>query len=239
MEKSIKIILSAILMLLGGVHAEAQVDEGRNTEFYIGGQLSRPFTLSHTYDFSEKSNKGIYAKPGGGFTLELNSRKQFGFGGLISYAGFGVDWEGMNHQLGSESIDRTGIINSTQLGFGPVGNFEILPGQIFFQVKSYVGIRFLSAPDFTANYDPRDSRFVTVDYQVKSQTSLYYQVDMNFQFFPMKNFGFSLGVNYLGGGINSLKYDYITTGSKVIEGQDKIHQAYHFLNYKLGIVLPF
>lgn len=229
-----KRVIKYILALLLAMPFSAQAQNG--AEIVVGGQYSRPMSLTRETHFGVKDQTGLFANPGGGFAIEVNSRNMFGVGGFLSASFFGMDHAGLAEHLGAESISWRGGINSTQLGLGPVLNFELIEQQVFFQAKSYLGIRFIGTPDFTLSYDPLDNRFTTVHYDTPAHTSTFYQLDLGFQLFPTSNVGFVLGIGYLGGTVSTIDYRYETDGSKEIEGPDEINQSIHYLNYRLGVV---
>jgi len=236
MEKQLKYILGGlILVLLFGGETTAQA----TGEFFIGGQYSRPYSLTRETHFGAEDKTGLFANPGGGFTFELNSRKMFGVGGLFSTSFFGMNRDAFAQYLRAESVDYIGGINSTQIGVGPVANLPIIDGIVYFQLKSYVGIRFIGTPDFVAHYLPTENRFTEVEYNTPARASTFYQLDGALQFFPSESFGFSFGLGYLGGTVSTIRYNYITDGSKIIEGSDKINQSIHYLNYRIGLVLTY
>jgi len=233
MEKSIKLI--ATLLLLAVVLVSNAQNSG--VELFIGGQYSNPHSFTRDKDFSATDGSGLYAKPGGGFSFEINSRKLFGFGGLFAYSGFGADYRALATQLKAEYVQNSGIIGSTQFGFGPLANLPIMNEKVFLQLKSYVGFRFIGTPNFSAHYSPLVSRFTTVQYITYSRASTFYQFGGAFQFFPSSKFGLSFGAEYLGGTVSTINYRYETIGSKVVSGFDSINQSVHYYSFKIGLLL--
>jgi len=231
MEK--RLIQFALVCLLA-MPMMAQAQGG--AEFFVGGQYSRPFSLTRETHFGVDNETGLFGNPGGGLTLEANSRNMFGIGGVFSFSIFGMNHGAFADHLGAQSMQWSGTINSTQLGLGPVFNLPLIEERVFFQAKSYLGFRFIGIPDFELSYDPRDSRFTTVEYSTPAHASTFYQLDGGFQFFPSENIGITLGLGYVGGTVNTINYDFRTDGSKIIQGSDQINQSIHYLNYRFGLV---
>ena len=115
MEKSIKIIILGFILAINAFAAKAQ------TELYICGQFSKPYSLTRDINFSDRSGKGLYARNGGGFTMEINTRKMFGVGGLFSYSGFGVDFDELAKDLRAISIEKSGIVGLYPIWFWSCG----------------------------------------------------------------------------------------------------------------------
>lgn len=232
MEKSIKLLL-CFFAIVACNHSFGQ------SELYLGGHYSRPMSLTRSNHFGDKDGTGLFAYSGGGVALEYNSHKLFGVGGSFSFSSFGIDNEALRTHLQGGAIDRRGNVNSTQFGFGPMANLPIWEERIFLQLKGYGGFRFIGTPDFTLTNDPRDNRFVTVEYNTDAHVSVYYELGTALQFFPSDNIGLSFGLSYVGGTVNTIDYEYRTDGSKVIAGFDEINQTIDFLNYRAGIVFLF
>lgn len=232
MEKRIiKYLLAALLVIPFTAFSQS------GAEFVVGGHYSRPMSLTRPTHFGVEDGSGLFANPGGGFMLEVNSRRMMGLGGILSASFFGMDQAALANHLGAERISWSGGINSTQIGLGPVFNLELIEQRVFFQLKSYLGIRFIGTPDFTLSYSPLDNRYTTMEYRTDAHAASFYQFDGGFQFFPSENVGIVLGIGYLGGSVNSIDYRYRGDGSKQIEGWDEINQSIHYLNYRLGLVL--
>ncbi|MBI1185266.1 hypothetical protein GC194_13425 [bacterium] len=231
MEKSIvKYLLAFCVVWLSG-KLQAQ-----QAEIFLGGQYSKPFSINRPVNFSDTEGKGLFARPGGGFTFEINSRKMFGLGGLFAYSGFGADYQALGASLKASSIEGRGLVGSTQFGLGPVANLPIIEKRVYFQLKAYTGFRAISVPDFVVYYSPQVSRFTQVEYKTNSQFSTFYQFGGAFQVFVNEKFGFSLGAEYLGGTVTTLSYKYLTKGSKIVEGHDSINQSIHYFSSKFGLV---
>lgn len=234
MEKSIIKPLVVAMVLLVSFAAQSQ-----NAEVYIGGHYSRPLSLTRSSNFGDRDGTGLFAYSGGGFAMELNSRNMFGLGGSFSFSSFGINEEALRDHLQAGSIDRRGNVNSTQFGFGPVANLPIWEERVYLQLKAYGGFRFIGTPDFTLFNNPRDNRFVTVEYDTNVHFSAHYQLGAAFQFFPTENIGLTFGLDYVGGTVNTIDYKYETDGTKIVDGWDEINQTIDFLNYRVGVVFLF
>jgi len=223
-----------LLALLAPWGALAQ--DGHSFSIDLG--YSRPYSLFAEGSFGDQDSSGLYAKNGGGFHFEYRYVYEFvGFQLLYGYSGFGMENDQFRDQHRAASIERKGLINNHALGTGVVFSVPLVEDHFYWNSALSGGFRFVNvAREINLEYSARDSRFTTVTLDNNQHISGFYAFNTGFAGFFNDQFGLNGSLNYWGGTINTIEYEYSTKGSKVIEGTDEINQRFDFLQVRLGVV---